>query len=132
MSSYQPLQAQAKKATGVAQGESSGSYSSSTQTAKKRSAEDDHDGVGQLPSKKRMKRRECSVCCIDIAVNRFPKVPHKGAESHERGVCFECWERHLDAEVEAQAWNGITCPECNEKLEGPEIKKLASTNTYSR
>lgn len=94
-------------------------------------AEDTEDAVNFAKRQKRkLPRKECVTCCNDVAINRFPKLPHKSAENHERNVCFECWEQHLVSQVEGNGWEAICCPQCEEKLEGTEIKKLASIKTY--
>lgn len=86
----------------------------------------------EIPPKKKMKRKECITCSNNVAINRFPKSPHKGAQVHDRGVCFECWEQHLETEIESKAWNAVSCAQCAEHLEEPEIRKLASSAAYSK
>lgn len=76
------------------------------------------------PPKRLLKRKECTLCCIEVALNRFPKAPHAGHEQHGRNVCFKCWEQHLQVELNNKEWNNISCPECDKALEEHEIKKL--------
>ena len=85
-----------------------------------------------VPSKKPMKQKECAVCCVDVAINKFPKSPYKGAEKHNRDVCFKCWEQYLAAEVENQVYNDICCASCKDKLEEPTIRRLASKVVYQK
>lgn len=82
--------------------------------------------------KRKLERRECGTCCNDVAVNRFPKEPHPGARwVHGRSVCFDCWQLHLEAEVQAKSWDVVKCSQCDHTLREPEIKKLASPATYA-
>ncbi|KAF2483139.1 hypothetical protein BDY17DRAFT_141897 [Neohortaea acidophila] len=82
--------------------------------------------------RRKLERRECGTCCNDVAVNRFPKEPHPGASwMHGRSVCFDCWQRHLDAEVEEKSWDAVKCSQCDQTLREPEIKKLALPGTYA-
>ena len=88
----------------------------------------DADPAETSPKRKKGKvvRKECTVCCTEVAINRFPKLPHKGAGLHDRSVCFNCWEQHLATEIDSKGWDSISCPECEQRLDGSEIKKLAS------
>lgn len=78
----------------------------------------------------KMARRECIICCTDVAVNQFPRLPHKNADAHDRGVCLKCWESHLVAEVSSKGWDAVACPQCTEVLSEAEIRKIASGKTY--
>ncbi|CAK4030378.1 Hypothetical predicted protein [Lecanosticta acicola] len=82
----------------------------------------------QEPPAKRIKikleRRECAICAEDTAINRFPRAPHENANTHDRGVCFKCWERHLHSEIETRKWNELSCPQCGQILQCHEIEKL--------
>lgn len=103
----------------------------------KRALEDDGDDNGTekrngLAAKKRMRRTECSMCCTEVAVNQFPKLPHKGATQHDSQVCLKCWEQHLETEVEAKPWDQVSCQQCSQVLEEKEIRRLASSVTYRR
>ena len=86
--------------------------------------------------KKKMRREECVVCCNDVAVNRFPRSPHRnsnrGKGRHDSDVCFDCWKLHLESEVTNRDHTAIGCPQCEHKLDEREIRKLASNATYQR
>ena len=77
-----------------------------------------------------LKRKECTICSTDVAVNWFPKLAHEGAEEHDRGVCFACWEQHLASEVVNKAFDAVSCPQCDDRLIHEEIKKLAAKKKY--
>lgn len=94
---------------------------------------DDDPIVKRAPQKRqkgRLHKKECIICFSNVAVNRFPKLPHKDADEHDRSVCFSCWEQHLASEVEAKGWDMIACPQCDKTLEEAEVKKLAKGETY--
>lgn len=79
---------------------------------------------------RKIKRKECVTCCNDVAINRFPKLPHKSAQKHGRDVCIGCWEQYLKSEINSKGWNSICCPLCDDVLEETEIKKLTKDDTY--
>jgi hypothetical protein len=79
-----------------------------------------------------MKRKKCVTCCNEVALNRFPKLPHKKTQKHDSDVCFICWEQHLEAEIQSEGWKSVCCPLCEETLEEREIKKLAGSKTYGQ
>ena len=98
---------------------------------KRKLAEDQIDN-GDTPTKRKkaVERKECVTCCNSVAINRFPKLPHKSAEKHGRDVCFECWKQHLKSEIQSKGFDSVCCPLCEEALEESEIKKLAKEETY--
>ena len=107
-------------------------------TAKRKLGEDqvDNDDTPTKKKKKqwkantRVKRKECVTCCNRVAINRFPKLPHKSAEKHGRDVCFDCWQKHLKSEIQSKGFDSVCCPLCDEALEESEIKKLAKDDAY--
>ena len=112
---------------------------SPTNTSTKRKPGEDQVDDGDTSTKKRkkewkqstrFKRKECVTCCNSVAINRFPKLPHKSAEKHGRDVCFDCWQQHLKSEIQSKGFDSVCCPLCEEALEESEIKKLAKEETY--
>lgn len=98
---------------------------------RKRTSEGEDDTTSASKKQKtKFKRKECVTCTNEVAINRFPKLPHKSAEQHGRDVCFECWEQHLASEIQSKGWDSVCCPLCEESLDGAEIKKLAGSKTY--
>lgn len=81
--------------------------------------------------KLKLPRKECITCCNEVSINRFPKLPHKSAQQHNRDVCFNCWEQHLASEIQSKGPDSVCCPMCEEVLEGTEIKKLADSKGYA-
>lgn len=98
----------------------------------KRKVREDRDDIDATPKSKKVKikRKECITCCNEVAVNRFPKLPHKSAQNHDRDVCFNCWEQHLASEIQSKGFDAVCCPLCEENLDAAEIKKLAGSKAY--
>lgn len=105
-----------------------------TTPLKRRLNNDDDDTEPTAPAKRKRRgklaRKECSICCTDVANNQFPKLPHQGAATHDSGVCRKCWELHLLEEISSKGWDAVACPECTEVLSEAELKKIASGKTY--
>lgn len=96
-----------------------------------------NDHAANLPStkSKTLPRKECILCCNDVATNHFPKLPHASdpldAESlHSSDVCFRCYSQHLEGEVESKGIDSVRCPQCPKTLVEGEVRKLASSSTY--
>lgn len=94
------------------------------------------NGTGELNSstghRKRAKlhTKECSTCCLQKAVNQFPKHVH--TSKHASEVCFKCWEEHLKAEVNNKDTASVQCAEYDEVLGEQEVRKLAGSRTYQK
>lgn len=93
---------------------------------------DEHNTPIKRRRNGRQARKECVICCDDVAINHFPKLPHETADTHDRGVCFKCWETHLISEIASKGWNAVACPQCAEVLSEPELRKIASGKTYEK
>lgn len=97
----------------------------------KRKFETEETVFPEMPHQiKRMRRKECTVCFNDLALNQFKKVRHSGKRTNCKAVCARCWTQHMDAEVGGKAWDAIGCAECDRKLEELDIKLLASKTIY--
>lgn len=114
--------------------ENANSTSSITTSKKRKYDEADESSEPSTPSKRgrngKMARKECVLCCVDVLVNQYPRLPHKTANAHDRGVCLKCWEIHLVSEVSSKGWDAASCPQCTEVLSEAEMKKIASGKTY--
>ena len=98
----------------------------------KRERTDDDDPPETKPRKRAMATKECTICCSDTFLNRFPRLPHIDAQKHSSDVCFKCWDLHLKSEVESKGFEKVGCPQCGQLLEEPEVRKLAKKTTYAR
>jgi hypothetical protein len=69
--------------------------------------------------------KECIVCLHECARNRFPE-PHaqSGGEQHGRDVCFDCYDEHIEAEIDNKGAELVSCPQCPQTLTEPEIRQL--------
>lgn len=79
-----------------------------------------------------LSRRPCIVCADDVAINRFPKIPHKQDENNRHGsdACFRCYSQHLSIEIKEKGHEAVSCPQCSKTLEESEVRKLVSSRTY--
>lgn len=83
----------------------------------------------EIPStslRRKLRRKDCSICDKEVAVNRFPKQPHGDVE-HGRDACFDCWVRHLASQVDTKAWDAVYCVQCEKSLTGEDVKPLFRT-----
>lgn len=113
--------------------DSSGVETGDQASAKRKSGQEEDDNEVKPPIKRiRLARKECTICYNEVAVNQFPKLPHKTAKNHDRGVCRSCWEAHLVSEVSSKGWYAVSCPQCTEVLSEAELRKIASTKTYMK
>ena len=74
--------------------------------------------------------RECVTCCTVYKHKEFPCIPHQGSRTHGEDICTKCWRKYLSLEVMSKAWDKICCPQCEEKVEEPQVKLLATTTSY--
>jgi len=80
--------------------------------------------------KRRMATKECTTCCNDVSINKFPKLPHATAKTHDRSLCMDCWIVHLKLEITSKGWDAVSCPLCEGILTWSEIKKIVPKKTY--
>ncbi|EME40884.1 hypothetical protein DOTSEDRAFT_27485 [Dothistroma septosporum NZE10] len=78
-------------------------------------AQDSADEAPKKKQKKKLRRRGCIICCNDVATNRFPRTPHRGAREHGRDVGFKCQEQHLHSQIEGTDWDKISCAQWLDK-----------------
>jgi hypothetical protein len=99
---------------------------------RKRKHDPENNDVDQPPAWKKMARKQCIVCADDVAINQFPKFPHKqDAEGkYSSDVCKKCCSEHLSHEVKNKDHEGVRCPQCSQLLEQSDVQNLASSRTY--
>jgi hypothetical protein len=80
------------------------------------------------------RHKECLVCLNECARNRFPK-PHTQSEGEQHGcdVCFDCYDEHIEAEIDNKGAELVSCPQCPQTLTEPEIRQLTQRlNIYQK
>lgn len=76
--------------------------------------------------------RSCIVCLDDVPTNLFPKLPHAIStdNEHSSDVCFDCWDNHLMSNIKSSGYQGVSCPQCSQRLSETEVRKVAKASTY--
>lgn len=87
--------------------------------------EDEHEGSAR-------NEKECTVCLNTVATDRYPELPHTAGSQHSSDVCLRCWDRHLECEMKAKGFDGVSCPQCLQRLTETEVRKLANRGTYDQ
>lgn len=76
--------------------------------------------------------KECTICLESMATDRFPDTPHAADDQHSSDVCHACWEQHLESEVNSKVFEGVSCPQCSQRLLEADVRKLANSSTYAQ
>ena len=77
-------------------------------------------------------QKECTICLESMATDRYPDLPHTAESEHSSDVCHACWEQHLESEVSSKVFEGVSCPQCSQRLLEVDVRKLANSSTYAR
>jgi DNA-directed RNA polymerase subunit RPC12/RpoP len=78
------------------------------------------------------KEKECTICLEDVATDHYPDLPHAGDSKHGSDVCLRCWDQHLESEITSKGFEGVSCPQCSQRLLETEVRKLATKGTYDQ
>jgi DNA-directed RNA polymerase subunit RPC12/RpoP len=76
--------------------------------------------------------KECTICLESMATDRYPDTPHAAESEHSSDVCHACWEQHLESEVNSKVFEGVSCPQCSQRLLEADVRKLANSSTYAQ
>lgn len=78
--------------------------------------------------------KECSVCLEIFPTGQLPDLTHAAGDqkAHGSDVCAECWNQHLESEIESKGFEGVSCLQCPQKLTESEVRKSANSSIYSR
>lgn len=83
-----------------------------------------------MPPKKRARtqqpRYDCQSCLENLASNRFPGRCPTNECKHYINTCRNCLREWLSQSVETKALDGITCPECEERMSREDIAASGS------
>lgn len=87
--------------------------------------EDEHEASAR-------NEKECTVCLDTVATDRYPDLPHTAGSQHSSDVCLRCWYHHLECEMKAKGFDGVSCPQCSQRLTETGVRKLANRGTYDQ
>lgn len=113
--------------------ESYGSSTSSYNDNKRKREDTDSEEVKEHKLKWRRPRsyyKECLICCTEKPLNQYPRLKH--AAAHSSDVCRKCWSRHLSTQIEDKDASTVQCPQCEQILVEPEVRKLAQHDAYQQ